>query len=88
MSPTTDASPSPVRSINVLPVFDPVNCRSLRLIKQELSQMGAGEVLEVVGNEFQEREIRAWVKHFGHEIAGEESGKGQVRLLIRKHGAP
>ena len=71
-------------TLNVLDLFNPVDCRSLGVIKEVIEPMAAGAVLEVTGNHFQQREIRAWAKKFEHEIVHEEDHQGLVRIFLKR----
>lgn len=78
-----DISPA---CLNVTGYFNPVDCRSLGVVRTTLATMNSGEILEVVANRFQSREIQSWSKKFRHEIVSIDDLDGQVRLKIRKGG--
>jgi tRNA 2-thiouridine synthesizing protein A len=51
----------------------------------ELDKMSVGEVLEVLADDpAAEEDIRALVKHLGHEILGVKKGGNVVSILIKK----
>ena len=72
------------KTLNVLDLFNPVDCRSLGVIKEIIEPMAEGQVLEVTGNQFQQREIRAWAKKFSHAIVHEENQEGLVRIFLQR----
>ncbi len=72
--------------LNVTAYFNPVDCRSLGVIRTTLAPMESGELLEVVANRFQSREIHSWTRKFHHEIVSVRDVEGQVTLLIKKDG--
>ena len=53
--PTVHKAPS--KKIDVLFLFNPVDCRSLGVVRMALEPMPKGEILEVTANHFQHREI-------------------------------
>ena len=75
------------KTLNVLSLFNPVDCRSLGVIKEVIEPMAAGAVLEVQGNHFQRREIHAWAKKFGHAIIHEEDDGGLVKMFLKRSAA-
>ena len=74
----------PTRTLDVRVYFDPVECRSLKYVKRELGELASRETLEVIGNEFQGREIRAWSAKFQHKVIGERRDGDMVYMLIDK----
>lgn len=74
------------RLLNVTEYFNPIDCRSLGVIRATLAEMEKGKVLEVHGNRFQQREIAAWTKKFHHPIVGVEDIDGLVKIFIEKGG--
>lgn len=74
------------RILNVTEYFNPIDCRSLGVIRTTLAEMEKGEILEVHGNRFQNREITAWTRKFKHLILGVEDQEGLVKIYIEKGG--
>jgi TusA-related sulfurtransferase len=74
------------RVLNVTDYFNPIDCRSLGVIRTVLAEMERGEVLQVLGNRFQQREIAAWTKKFAHKIVKTEDDDGLVKIYIEKGG--
>ncbi len=74
------------RTLNVTEYFNPIDCRSLGVIRTTLAEMEKGEVLEVHGNRFQYREITAWTHKFRHPILKMEDIDGLVKIYIEKGG--
>ncbi len=74
------------RVLDVTAYFNPIDCRSLGVIRTTLAQMQRGEVLEVHGNRFQQREIAAWTHKFKHPILKVEDDDGLVKIFIEKGG--
>lgn len=74
------------RVLNVTEYFNPIDCRSLGVIRTTLAEMKKGEVLQVLGNRFQQREIAAWTKKFAHTILRTEDEEGLVKIYIEKGG--
>jgi TusA-related sulfurtransferase len=72
--------------LNVTGYFNPVDCRSLGVIRTTLAPLESGELLEVVANRFQSREIQSWTRKFRHEIVSLQDVEGQVTLVIKKDG--
>ena len=72
--------------LDVTSYFNPVDCRSLGVLRTTLAPMGPGECLEVVCNRFQFREISAWTKKFRHEILTAVDHEGRILLCIQKGG--
>lgn len=72
--------------LNVTEYFNPIDCRSLGVIRTTLATMEKGEILEVHGNRFQQREITAWTNKFKHPILKVEDIDGLVKLFIEKGG--
>jgi len=73
--------------LDVTSYFNPVDCRSLGIIRTHLAEMNRGEVLEVHGNRFQQREITAWTQKFKHPILKVEDEDGLVKIYIEKGGS-
>jgi TusA-related sulfurtransferase len=74
------------KTLDVRGLFNPIDCRSLGVIKLALADLHPGQVLEVLANRFQQREIQAWVKKFSHRLLREVDEQGLVRLYIEKGG--
>jgi TusA-related sulfurtransferase len=74
------------RILNVTEYFNPIDCRSLGVIRTTLAGMEKGEILEVHGNRFQQREIAAWTQKFKHPILKVEDVDGLVKIFIEKGG--
>jgi TusA-related sulfurtransferase len=72
--------------LNVTEYFNPIDCRSLGVIRTTLAGMEKGEILEVHGNRFQHREIAAWTNKFKHPIIKIEDVDGLVKIFIEKGG--
>lgn len=72
--------------LNVTEYFNPIDCRSLGVIRTTLAPMEKGEILEVHGNRFQQREITAWTNKFKHPIVKIEDVDGLVKIFIEKGG--
>ncbi len=72
------------KTLDVRGLFNPIDCRSLGVIKLALQDMRPGQVLEVLANRFQQREIQAWVKKFSHRLLHEVDEQGLVRIYIAK----
>jgi TusA-related sulfurtransferase len=72
--------------LNVTGYFNPVDCRSLGVIRTTLAPMDSGEILEVIANRFQSREIQSWTRKFRHEIVSVHDVEGQVTIMIKKDG--
>ena len=72
------------KTLNVLSLFNPIDCRSLGVIKEIIEPMAEDSVLEVQGNRFQQREIHAWAKKFGHAIVHEEDDQGLVKMYLKR----
>ena len=53
-------------------------------MKRELAELAPLQRLEVLGNEFQSREIRAWSSKFRHRVVDETRDGTLVRLIIEK----
>ena len=74
------------RVLNVTDYFNPIDCRSLGVIRTTLAEMNRGEILQVLGNRFQQREIGAWTKKLSHRIVKTEDEEGLVKIFIEKGG--
>lgn len=74
------------RVLNVTDYFNPIDCRSLGVIRTTLAEMQKGEILQVLGNRFQQREIAAWTKKFAHKILRTQDDDGLVKIYIEKGG--
>ncbi len=72
------------KTLDVRGLFNPIDCRSLGVIKLVLQELQPGQVLEVLANRFQQREIQAWVKKFSHRLLHEVDEQGLVRIYIEK----
>jgi TusA-related sulfurtransferase len=72
--------------LDIRGLFNPVDCRSIGTIRDELNEIGPGEILEVQGNRFQQREIEAWCRKFTHPVVQATDEGGLVKLWIEKGG--
>lgn len=72
------------KTLDVRILFNPIDCRSLGVIKEALEGMAEGEILEVLGNGFQYREIQAWSEKFHHRIVETKEEDGLVRIYLEK----
>ena len=75
------------KTLDVRILFNPIDCRSLGVIKEALGDMKSGEILEVLGNGFQHREIEAWTRKFNHRVVEAVNEEGLVRMYIEKGNA-
>jgi TusA-related sulfurtransferase len=78
--------PVPSKTLDVRDLFNPVDCRSLGVIRTTLSDMKRGEILEVVANVFQQREIEPLMKKLAHRVLKIEDQDGLVRIQIERYG--
>jgi TusA-related sulfurtransferase len=76
----------PIKTLDVRELFNPVDCRSLGVIRTTLNDMNRGEVLEVIGNVFQQREIEPLMKKLGHPILKAVEEEGLVKIQIERQG--
>ncbi len=74
------------RSVDVRGLFNPVDCRSLGVIRTELASMRRGQILEVKANKFQLYEVQAWTRKFSHAIVNVIDEEGLVTIYIEKEG--
>ena len=72
------------KTLDARAFFNPIDCRSLDVIREELKTMEEGQVLEIFANLFQKREIESWAKKFQHPILSAESNEGLVTLYLQK----
>ena len=72
------------KTLDARAFFNPIDCRSLDVIREELKTMKEGEILEIYANLFQQREIEAWAKKFRHPILSATSHEGLVTLHLQK----
>ena len=72
------------RTLDARQFFNPIDCRSLDVIREELKTMAVGQVLEIFANLFQKREIESWAKKFQHPILSAEDNEGLVTLYLQK----
>ena len=72
------------KTLDVRSIFNPVDCRSLGVIKEVIESMPEGAVLEVTGNRFQQREIHAWATKFSHAIIHEADDQGLVKMYLKR----
>ncbi len=77
---------APSKKIDVLFLFNPVDCRSLGVVRMALEPMAKGEILEVTANAFQHREIEALMKKLKHRVVEIVDEVGQLKIYIEKHG--
>ena len=80
------AHQAPNKKIDVLFLFNPVDCRSLGVVRMALEPMARGEILEVTANGFQHREIEALMKKLKHRVVQVDEDDGQLKIYIEKHG--
>lgn len=53
--------------------------------KRKLSEMAAGQLLEVVGEgELEFDNVQRWVKNNGHDVVQASKSEGEFKILIRK----
>jgi len=72
------------RILDARAFFNPIDCRSLDVIREELKTMEVGQVLEILANLFQKREIESWAKKFQHPILSAEDNDGLVTIYLQK----
>ena len=72
------------RTLDARAFFNPIDCRSLDVIREELKTMKEGQVLRILANLFQKREIEAWAKKFQHPILSSHNDEGLVTLYLQK----
>ncbi len=72
------------KKLDVIAFFNPIDCRSLGVIKDEMKDMAVGEIIEITANRFQQREIHAWSKKFDHQILEEHDDQGRVHIWMAK----
>jgi len=72
------------RTLDARAFFNPIDCRSLDVIREELKTMKEGQVLEIYANLFQKREIEVWAKKFQHPILSATNNDGLVTLHLQK----
>lgn len=72
------------KTLDARAFFNPIDCRSLDVIREELKTMEAGQILEIYANLFQKREIEAWAKKFQHPILSATHHEGLVTLHLQK----
>lgn len=77
-----------LRTLDVRAEFNPIDCRSLGMIRQELKEMPKGSVLLVLANAFQQREIQAWCGKVKQQIVSIESDAGAdlKRIYVENRG--
>jgi len=67
--------------------FNPIDCMSLKIIRQELKPMNRNDLLLVLCNLYQKREIHAWCNKVGHNIVlitNDSSDNDLIRIYIEK----
>ena len=72
------------RTLDARAFFNPIDCRSLDVIREELKTMEEGQVLEIFANLFQKREIESWAKKFQHPILSINNNEGLVTIHLQK----
>ena len=72
------------KTLDARTFFNPIDCRSLDVIREELKTIEVGQVLEIYANLFQKREIEVWAKKFQHPILSEENNEGLVTIHLQK----
>ena len=77
---------TPRRTLDIRNLFNPVDCRSIGTIRDELKALERGDLLEVMGNRFQQREVEAWCRKFAHPVIQVRDEGGLVRIWIEKGG--
>ncbi len=77
-----------MRTLDVRAEFNPIDCRSLGIIRRELKDMPKGAVLLVLANRFQQREIQAWCGKVKQQIVSIESdiGVDLKRIYVENRG--
>jgi TusA-related sulfurtransferase len=83
-------NPLPVlRTLDVRAHFNPIDCRSLSMIRRELREMPAKTVLLVMANRFQQREIEAWCGKVRHKVLSMEHDREDddlTRIYVENSG--
>lgn len=74
--------------LDVTALYNPIDCQSLGVLRTTLSSLAPGDLLTVVANRFQSREIAAWANKFRHEITSSREQDGRVILTLKKAGVP
>lgn len=72
------------RTLDARAFFNPIDCRSLDVIREELKTMQEGQILEIYANAFQKREIESWAKKFQHPILSVTNVEGLVTMHLQK----
>ncbi len=74
----------PDKTLDARAFFNPIDCRSLDVIREELKTMAVGNVLEIYANAFQKREIESWAKKFRHPILSVTDNEGLITIHLQK----
>ena len=72
------------KTLDARAFFNPIDCRSLDVIREELKTMDVGQILEIYANLFQKREIETWAKKFRHPILSAVDQDGLVTIHLEK----
>ena len=72
------------KTLDARTFFNPIDCRSLDVIREELKTMEEGQILEIYANAFQKREIEVWAKKFQHPILLATDKEGLVTMHLQK----
>ena len=72
------------RILDARTFFNPIDCRSLDVIREELKTMQEGQVMRIFANLLQKREIESWAKKFQHPILSATNDDGLVTLYLQK----
>ncbi len=81
---SSSGSPAAAETLDIRPLFNPIDCTSLGVIKVHLRRLQVGQVLEILANRFQQKEVQAWAKKFGHRIVGEYDESGLVAIYLER----
>lgn len=76
------------KTLDARAFFNPIDCRSLDVIREELKTMKGGQVLRILANLFQKREIDAWARKFQHPILSATNEEGLVTIYLQKGPSP
>ncbi|MBI4319485.1 MAG: sulfurtransferase TusA family protein [Chloroflexi bacterium] len=82
--PSSSGRPPAAATLDIRPLFNPIDCTSLGVVRLHLKKLDPGDVLEVLANRFQQQEVRAWARKFGHPIVGELDESGLVTIYLKR----